>query len=143
MIDDDYEGTDYTCITFTPDWKRFHMTGLEADTIALLKKVRCVRLCRALLSLVELFPLLFNRCWRFRGRTLVYLESLCCCCCCCRRCFFFSCRVVFFSRRVRRHSWSVHLKVVHRLAANSVLLRDHGLTEGMVPNDFVTLRPEG
>lgn len=40
MIDDDYEGPDFTCITFTPDWKRFHMTGMEADTISLLRKVR-------------------------------------------------------------------------------------------------------
>lgn len=39
MIEDDYDGTDFTCITFTPDWKRFHMTGLEADTVSLLKKV--------------------------------------------------------------------------------------------------------
>lgn len=39
MIDDDYEGPDFTCITFSPDWKRFHMTGMEADTIALLRKV--------------------------------------------------------------------------------------------------------
>eukprot|EP00752_Nemacystus_decipiens_P012396 g10983.t1 len=38
VIDDDYDGPDFTCITFTPDWKRFHMTGLEADTVALLKK---------------------------------------------------------------------------------------------------------
>ncbi|CAN0476685.1 unnamed protein product, partial [Scytosiphon promiscuus] len=38
-IDCDYDGTDFTCITFTPDWKRFHMTGMEADTIALLRKV--------------------------------------------------------------------------------------------------------
>ncbi|CAM9817632.1 unnamed protein product, partial [Hapterophycus canaliculatus] len=37
-IDCDYDGTDFTCITFTPDWKRFHMTGMEADTIALLRK---------------------------------------------------------------------------------------------------------
>ena len=39
MIEDDYDGPDFTCITFSPDWKRFHMTGLEADTVALLKKV--------------------------------------------------------------------------------------------------------
>lgn len=39
MIDEDYEGPDFTCITFSPDWKRFHMTGMEADTIALLRKV--------------------------------------------------------------------------------------------------------
>lgn len=39
VIDDDYEGPDFTCITFSPDWKRFHMTGMEADTIALLRKV--------------------------------------------------------------------------------------------------------
>ncbi|CAB1111878.1 unnamed protein product [Ectocarpus sp. CCAP 1310/34] len=37
-IDCDYEGPDFTCITFTPDWKRFHMTGMESDTIALLRK---------------------------------------------------------------------------------------------------------
>lgn len=39
VIDDDYDGPDFTCITFSPDWKRFHMTGMEADTIALLRKV--------------------------------------------------------------------------------------------------------
>lgn len=44
-IDCDYEGPDFTCITFTPDWKRFHMTGMEADTIALLRKVCGVFCC--------------------------------------------------------------------------------------------------
>ena len=39
VIDGDYEGPDFTCITFNPDWKRFHMAGMEADTIALLRKV--------------------------------------------------------------------------------------------------------
>ena len=44
VIDDDYEGPDFTCITFSPDWKRFHMTGMEADTIALLRKVCAYRI---------------------------------------------------------------------------------------------------
>lgn len=39
MITGDYDGPDFTCISFKPDWKRFHMSGMEADTIALLKKV--------------------------------------------------------------------------------------------------------
>ena len=30
--------TDYTCVTFTPDFARFGMSGLDADTISLLKK---------------------------------------------------------------------------------------------------------
>lgn len=39
IITEDYDGTDFTCISFTPDWGRFHMIGMEADTIALLRKV--------------------------------------------------------------------------------------------------------
>lgn len=38
-IDEEYDGGDFTCITFKPDWKRFHMSGMEVDTIALLRKV--------------------------------------------------------------------------------------------------------
>ncbi|CAM9664855.1 unnamed protein product, partial [Discosporangium mesarthrocarpum] len=34
----DYDGPDFTCITFCPDWARFHMTGMESDTMALLRK---------------------------------------------------------------------------------------------------------
>jgi DNA topoisomerase II len=33
-----YSGSDFTCITFKPDWDRFTMDGLESDTEALLRK---------------------------------------------------------------------------------------------------------
>jgi DNA topoisomerase II len=33
-----YSGSDFTCITFKPDWERFKMDGLESDTEALLRK---------------------------------------------------------------------------------------------------------
>ncbi|CAN0473308.1 unnamed protein product, partial [Ascophyllum nodosum] len=38
VIDESYDGCDFTCITFKPDWKRFHMSGMEEDTIAILRK---------------------------------------------------------------------------------------------------------
>ncbi len=33
-----YEGEDFTCITFKPDWKRFGMEGLDTDSLALMRK---------------------------------------------------------------------------------------------------------
>ncbi len=33
-----YEGEDFTCITFKPDWRRFSMEGLDADSLALMRK---------------------------------------------------------------------------------------------------------
>jgi DNA topoisomerase II len=37
-ITDDNNAFDFTCITFKPDFKRFHMQGLESDIIALFTK---------------------------------------------------------------------------------------------------------
>ncbi|KAG5180151.1 topoisomerase [Tribonema minus] len=34
----DYDGDEFTCITFKPDWRRFGMAGMEDDTEALLQK---------------------------------------------------------------------------------------------------------
>ncbi len=33
-----YHGEEYTCVTFKPDWNRFGMSGLDADTLALMRK---------------------------------------------------------------------------------------------------------
>ncbi len=33
-----YEGDDFTCITFKPDWQRFSMEGLDDDSLALMRK---------------------------------------------------------------------------------------------------------
>lgn len=37
-ITDDNNASDFTCISFKPDFKRFHMQGLESDIIALFTK---------------------------------------------------------------------------------------------------------
>ncbi len=33
-----YDGEGFTCITFKPDWRRFGMEGLDADSLALMRK---------------------------------------------------------------------------------------------------------
>lgn len=34
----DYSGTDFTCITFSPDLKKFKMESLDDDFVALIKR---------------------------------------------------------------------------------------------------------
>lgn len=120
MIDDDYEGTDYTCITFTPDWKRFHMTGLEADTIALLKKVWFG--CTAPTLDCRMGSPFRMRCSGFHGGAPVCLDSFRC-------------------RQRRFCIFPCHARASHRrficsfdpgLVETNVLLIGRGLTEGMI-----------